>query len=533
LTIQDVGDLYTNTYDDNSDLFLRYSFEKKIQIDSLEYTNIKAENDPSIIILLNGGATVVDNASDGPSNFSSYLKLSGTTIQWARPYLPKSFSLTSQTGLSFSFWFKPTGTSTTAARIFDFGNGQQNDNVLIWRNLASSMYPTFYVTSGTSSTNDFSVALSDWSTFFSTQNWKHVVWTLTYSSGLTSTWNAYLDKSRYGSADLTTVGRYPTDIVRTSNLIGKSNWPGDTGILFGNITDFRIYTTVLTQANVDAIWANTFTDKSNLFFSTEFKPKYNINLTPSHSTDTTQVARLYNGATLSTDTYKFGTSSLFLSNMTTTTNPDPTTGQGYTQYMSLIAPLPKLGTNGISFSFWWKSAGAQGTSPTLFDFGQGVNKNQIIFWIGTSPSVQTRGPTGTQTGHVFSETNFLDTNWHHIVWNIDKYNNTWELFYDNVSSGSLSNKVYPENVSRPYCFLGRNEFSGDGGANGYIDEFRIYSKVLTATDVDNLYKNIDTTSTSLTDNLIVYYSFNQDASRKVMDEQYIDNNVLDTPIFNT
>jgi hypothetical protein len=533
LTTQDVGDLYTNTYDDNSDLFLRYSFEKKIQIDSLEYTNIKAENDPSIIILLNGGATVVDNASDGPSNFSSYLKLSGTTIQWARPYLPKSFSLTSQTGLSFSFWFKPTGTSTTTARIFDFGNGQQNDNVLIWRNLASSMYPTFYVTSGTSSTNDFSVALSDWSTFFSTQNWKHVVWTLTYSSGLTSTWNAYLDKSRYGSADLTTVGRYPTDIVRTSNLIGKSNWPGDTGILFGNITDFRIYTTVLTQANVDAIWANTFTDKSNLFFSTDFKPKYNINLTPSHSTDTTQVARLYNGATLSTDTYKFGTSSLFLSNMTTTTNPDPTTGQGFTQYMSLIAPLPKLGTNGISFSFWWKSAGAQGTSPTLFDFGQGANKNQIIFWIGTSPSVQTRGPTGTQTGHVFSETNFLDTNWHHIVWNIDKYNNTWQLFYDNVSSGSLSNKVYPENVSRPYCFLGRNEFSGDGGANGYIDEFRIYSKVLTATDVDNLYNNIDTTSTSLTDNLIVYYSFNQDASRKVMDEQYLDNNVLDTPIFNT
>lgn len=534
LTTQDVGDLYTNTYDDNSDLFLRYSFEKKIQIDNSEYTNIKAENDPSIIILLNGGATVVDNASDGPSNFSSYLKLSGTTIQWARPYLPKSFSLTSQTGLSFSFWFKPTGTSTTTARIFDFGNGQQNDNVLIWRNLASSMYPTFYVTSGTSNTNDFSVALSDWSTFFSTQNWKHVVWTLTSGTGgLTSTWNAYLDKSRYGSADLTTVGRYPTDIVRTSNLIGKSNWPGDTGILFGNITGFRIYTTVLTQANVNALYDNTFTDKSNLFFSTDFKPKYNINLTPSHSTDTTQVARLYNGATLSTDTYKFGTSSLFLSNMTTTTNPAASAGQGYTQYMSLIAPLPKLGTNGISFSFWWKSAGAQGTSPALFDFCEGPTDNRITFWIGNSPSVETRSSTNTVVSYTLTQTNFNDTNWHHIVWNIDKYNNTWELFYDNVSSDTITGKAYPENVSRPYCFLGRTPVSGDGGANGYIDEFRIYSKALTATDVDNLYNNIDTTSTSLTDKLIVYYSFNQDASKKVMDEQYIDNNVLDTPIFNT
>jgi hypothetical protein len=117
------------------------------------------------------------------------------------------------------------------------------------------------------------------------------------------------------------------------------------------------------------------------------------------------------------------------------------------------------------------------------------------------------------------------------VWNIDKYNNTWELFYDNVSSGTISNKVYPENILRLFCCLGRTPVSGDGGANGYIDEFRIHSKALTATDVSNLYNNVDTTS--LKENLILYYSFNQDACRKVMDEIYLDNNVLDTPIFNT
>ena len=537
LTIQDVGDLYTNTYDDNSDLFLRYSFEKKIQIDSLEYKNIKAENDPSIIILLNGGATIVDNdTTNSPTGFSSYLKLTGTTIQWAIPYLPKSFASTSQTGLSFSFWFKPTGTSTEQGRIFDFGNGQQNENVIVWKALTAHAYPSFYVTSGTTSANNFSVGLTNWTTFFSTTTpvWKHVVWTLTYSTGLTSTWNAYLDKSRYGGADLTTVGRYPTDIVRTSNLIGKSNWTADTGILFGNITGFRIYTTVLTQANVDAIYDNTFTDKSNLFFSTDFKPKYNINLTPSHSTDTTQVARLYNGATLSTDTYKFGTSSLFLSNYTTTENVVYSSGLGYGQCMQTIAPLPKLGTNGISFSFWWKSAGTQSTSSILFDFAEDTN-NRITFYdvsnSSTSPRLQLTTGASAIHSYAISQTNFNDSNWHHVVWNIDKYNNTWEIFYDNVSSGTINSKMYPENVSRPYCFFGRSTVAAEDYANGYIDEFRIHSKVLTATDVSNLYTNIDTDS--LKDKLILYYSFNQDASRKVMDEIYIDNNVLDTPIFNT
>ena len=539
LTIQDVGDLYTNTYDDNSDLFLRYSFEKKIKIENVfnysisnnvTYNQQINSTNKTISLTFSANASMETNITDHPKGLTTAFNTgaSGGYAQIA--------SLTNgNDGMTFSFWFKPTGTSGSSARIFDFGNGQASDNIIFWKN-GTTDNPRVALYRGGTLTDD--VILSNNTNFYTSgAGWQHAVWTMSFcgDTATTSTWFVYINGTQYqgtgtGGA-LKTSCRYPAIGTRSSNYIGKSNWAD--GALYGMITDFRIYNRTLTAAEALALYNNTSVSTADLYFSTNFALNVPQFYTPSHSTDTTQVARLYNGATLSTDTYKFGTSSLFLSNMTTTTNPDPTTGQGFTQYMSLIAPLPKLGTNGISFSFWWKSAGAQGTSPTLFDFGQGANKNQIIFWIGTSPSVQTRGPTGTQTGHVFSETNFLDTNWHHIVWNIDKYNNTWQLFYDNVSSGSLSNKVYPENVSRPYCFLGRNEFSGDGGANGYIDEFRIYSKVLTATDVDNLYNNIDTTSTSLTDNLIVYYSFNQDASRKVMDEQYLDNNVLDTPIFNT
>ena len=537
LTIQDVGDLYTNTYDDNSDLFLRYSFEKKIQIDNVlnksiytyvDYQEQIITSNKTLKLLVSANGSTDNSISDHPKGLTTAFNTgaSGGRAQIA--------SLTNTAnGMTFAFWFKPTGTSGSSARIFDFGNGQASDNIIFWKN-GTTDNPRVALYRGGTLTDD--VILSNNTNFYTSgAGWQHAVWTMSFcgDTATTSTWFVYINGTQYqgtgtGGA-LKTSCRYPGIGARSSNYIGKSNWAD--GALYGMITDFRIYNRTLTAAEALALYNNTSVSTADLYFSTNFALNVPQFYTPSHSTDTTQVARLYNGATLSTDTYKFGTSSLFLSNMTTTTNPAATAGQGFTQYMSPIAPLPKLGTNGISFSFWWKSAGAQGLSPTLFDFGEGLNDNQILFWIGTSPSVQTRGPTGTETGHVFSETNFLDGEWHHIVWNIDKYNNTWELFYDNVSSGQLSNKVYPENVSRPYCFLGRNAFSGDGGANGYIDEFRIYSKVLTATDVSNLYTNIDTDS--LKDKLIVYYSFNQDASRKVMDEQYIDNNVLDTPIFNT
>ena len=529
LTIQDVGDLYTNTYDDNSDLFLRYSFEKKIKIENVfnysistndDYNKLINSTNKTLSLTFSANVTIENSITDHPKGITTAMNTGASG-----GYGQLSTLTNGNNGMTYSFWFKPTGTQGTAARIFDFGNGQNLENILFWKSSTADNYPQVKLIKASSDTTI--ISLTTLTDFFSNQVWKHMVWTMTYSTSNTSTWNLYYNGA---STSVTTNSYYPVVGTRNSNYLGKSNWAND-GALQGMITDFRIYNRTLTGTEALALYNNTSVSAADLYFSTNFALNVPQFYTPSHSTDTTQVARLYNGATLSTDTYKFGTSSLFLSNTTTTTNPAATTGQGYTQYMSPIAPLPKLGTNGISFSFWWKSAGAQGLSPTLFDFGEGSSDNQILFWIGSSPSVQTRGPTGTQTSHAFTQTNFLDGEWHHIVWNIDKYNSTWQLFYDNVSSGSLSNKVYPENVSRLYCFLGRNAFSGDGGANGYIDEFRIHSKALTATDVDNLYNNIDTTS--LTDNLILYYSFNQDACRNVMDETYLDNNVLDTPIFNT
>ena len=532
LTIQDVGDLYTNTYDDNSDLFLRYSFEKKIKIENVfnysistndDYNKLINSTNKTLILTFSANVTMETNITDHPKGIKTAMNTGGSG-----GYGQLSTLTNGNNGMTYSFWFKPTGTQGTAARIFDFGNGQNLENILFGKPVSDQNYPQVQLIKA--STAATIINLTTLTDFFSNQVWKHMVWTMTYSTSNTSTWTVYYNGA---STSVTTNSYYPVVGTRNSNYLGKSNWAND-GALQGMITDFRIYNRTLTGTEALALYNNTSVSAADLYFSSNFALNVPQFYTPSHSTDTTQVARLYNGATLSTDTYKFGTSSLFLSNYSTTTNVVYTSGPGFGQCMQTIAPLPKLGTNGISFSFWWKSAGAQGSSSTIFDFAEDAN-NRITFYDvsnnSTSPRLQLTTGASAIHSYAISQTNFNDGNWHHIVWNIDKFNNSWEVFYDNVSSNTISSKMYPENVSRPCCFFGRSSVAAELYANGYIDEFRIHSKVLTATDVSNLYNNVDTTS--LKENLILYYSFNQDACRNVMDETYLDNNVLDTPIFNT
>jgi hypothetical protein len=77
--------------------------------------------------------------------------------------------------------------------------------------------------------------------------WNHISWSLSKTNG----WNIYLNGNLYISY---TNGYYPTsNLTRTLNYIGKSNWTGDPAFE-GNITDFRIYNSVLNSTEIKSIY---------------------------------------------------------------------------------------------------------------------------------------------------------------------------------------------------------------------------------------------------------------------------------------
>jgi hypothetical protein len=110
--------------------------------------------------------------------------------------------------------------------------------------------------------------------------------------------------------------------------------------------------------------------------------------------------------------------------------------------------------------------------------------------VNASASVSTTVPT------------MNDNNWHHYVATMTSTNvatgaGTINIYYDNVLK-TTSNSLYypysniPNNASaNSYFFIGGSVNNGnigwDTGWRGNIDNFRMYSRILTTTEIANLY----------------------------------------------
>jgi hypothetical protein len=143
------------------------------------------------------------------------------------------------TGLTFTFWFK-SNNNDTWARIFDFGNGPGNNNIIAFIN---NGYLGFAVYLGGNVGYHPSNVIPN----VNNNTWTHIAWTLTYPNG----WNIYLNGTLYTTFS---DGSYPNSVFKNLNYIGKSNW--NDPYFNGNIADFRIYNSVLSVNDVSSIYKN-------------------------------------------------------------------------------------------------------------------------------------------------------------------------------------------------------------------------------------------------------------------------------------
>ena len=96
--------------------------------------------------------------------------------------------------------------------------------------------------------------LVDTSVSFNTQNvWNNLIWTLDPTG--TGTWSVYVNGVQSTSAASTL---YPNPIKRSMNYLGRSNWAADP-YLNGGIKDFRMYSKVLSAAEVHTLFTSTQT----------------------------------------------------------------------------------------------------------------------------------------------------------------------------------------------------------------------------------------------------------------------------------
>lgn len=189
------------------------------------------------------------------------------------------------------------------------------------------------------------------------------------------------------------------------------------------------------------------------------------------------VSTLYNGATISTSSFKTGTASLYL---------NKNLGIQYVQTPNFTPT-----TNGLTFSVWYNSD-TSNTWARIFDFGNGAAVDNVgISTNGGSNDLAFFCVPGDNFN--LNDINYNDGQWRHVTWTLTyspegSSTSTWTIYINGQLKTTLTGRVYPKVVTRTLCYIGKSNWD-DGAYNGYIDDFRVYNKVLSSSEISNLESN--------------------------------------------
>jgi hypothetical protein len=169
--------------------------------------------------------------------------------------------------------------------------------------------------------------------------------------------------------------------------------------------------------------------------------------------------------------------------------------------------------NGTTFSLWVRMSPHTQPWSRLFDFGDpaaeyaGQNfydsefrpRNWVLLYRHEEDSFLTaaiyRNYASEQITYPMTDRYCLDDQWHHVVWSISR-EGLWSLYWDgiHVNPGDTQTRfTIPSGVNWSKQHLGRQVVHfweyGNGYLTGGVDDFRVYNRVLNATEAGILFSS--------------------------------------------
>ena len=179
-------------------------------------------------------------------------------------------------------------------------------------------------------------------------------------------------------------------------------------------------------------------------------------------------AQLMNGASIST-TDRAGSASLQLVGSSS-------------QYVQV--PAFSTGSTGLTFAYWFRS----NNNPTwsrIFDFANGAGSDNLIVYINSDALGISAYLGGGADQYDTLVSNINDNVWRHFAWTMT-VTGSWAVYINGVSVWTATEQYYPNTITRSSNYIGKSNWD-DPYYTGAIDEFRIYSTALGASDVYALY----------------------------------------------
>jgi len=413
--------------------------------------------------------TVTYTGNGGTQRIGGYINR-GAVFNGSSSFIDTNYTLPSDSTMSFSFWVNVASLGSSDTYIMSDLSSSATDRRLDFR-FKGSTGGQLYIDVGNGSSNYTTGNTS----FVPTLNtWHHIVVTLNGTAI-----NVYVDNG--SPISLTSSVAFGTAGARSLSLGRAGDYTG-TAHLNGKLDQVRIFDKALSSGEVTTLYGETATSTSksvtDIFNDDSGVALYqldgNANDTGRGAIDSGQSA-VFNGSGSKID-------------------------------------LPVLGLGGAStrsMSAWIKTTN---NGTTQFIFGSGTQAPYQVFAVHLSPTGKVSvSYSSSQLDTVSSPIN--NNQWHHIAVTFSggSTNNT-VLYVDGVSqtlteigtSGTVNtgNQNYAigynsPNPSVPFYF------------NGKIDDVRIYSDVLTSTEVGYIYNK---TIASIPTDYVAYYKLNGNAN---------------------
>ncbi len=162
------------------------------------------------------------------------------------------------------------------------------------------------------------------------------------------------------------------------------------------------------------------------------------------------------------------------------------------QYMSINSFT--TGTTGLTFATWWRSDNSGSDNSRIFDFGNGAGSDNIILRSYTGGTLRACVYINNQQSQLATSVAFNNGNaWNHVAWTLDPSGaGTWIVYINGIKVVSAASMPYPRSVLRSINYLGKSNWDQDTYLNGGMKDFRMYNRVLSATDVNTLFVSTQT-----------------------------------------
>ena len=426
---------------------------------------------------------VADIRSKGqtPSPTNYYYTIPIQYYQYPKPYLSINSIPTNTAGYTISFFVKWINSNIPFV-VFSFANSLSTNNnisLAIEQSIDAIFY--FYLNNSSYLFTKNTLSFSDWN---------HIACTISLLNETKFYFDGILIETTTTIPYSSFAFNYNRIMANTYSAYSDANGAG-------YLNDFRYYNRVLDSAEIKQL-SNIY-DLSNNKVTTPFKLNADPSLCLYYTFDVsnnsvtnyapkyygTNEASYVNGAYSNySDISYTGTGGLKLKD----------TANGFVILNSnSVVNTPGFisSSNGMTFMCWFYSTNSTNQAK-LFDFNDVYNSySENIFVCISNNSISSSVYTSSSTNSTLSlTTNYNNSIRRHVTWTMTysaTQASTWALYIDASMISTTSNNYYPDQIARPSSFIGKSNISSDPSFNGYIDDFRVYQRVLPQSDISQIY----------------------------------------------